>query len=86
MQLTGSSTVGLGIASNNSATWARLGMSMPSGSKFTYSCSTNACSATRTVSGGATGTATLDYTTHTWSCDGTTYHIAGTSDRGCVVM
>jgi len=60
-----------------SATWAKLGMTNPTGAKFNYNCSGTTCSATRS---GSTNYAQLS-TGNAWTCSGYTSMTNG----GCTV-
>lgn len=84
MQMTGNAAAGCTV-DNTQATWNKIGMTMPTGSKYTYTCSTTTCTASRTI-GTVASTAIFNYVSKTWtSCTGS-LQIASDTSRGCVIV
>lgn len=84
MQLTGNAAGGCTI-DNTQATWSKLGMTMPTGSKYTYTCNATTCTASRTIAGVAS-TAVFNYVTKVFtSCTGSLSAATDTT-RGCVIV
>lgn len=81
MQLSGSST-GL-VVDATSTTWGKLGMTMPSGGRYTYTCTSSTCVATR--SGVASNTVTYDYVGRTFTACGGNLQLATKAERGCII-
>jgi prepilin-type N-terminal cleavage/methylation domain-containing protein len=75
----GGTFVGSGALST--ANWTSLGLNTPTASKFSYSCTTPSCTASRTVSAVAS-TAVLNSVTQGWSCTGSYTTL---TNGGCTV-
>ena len=72
----------IGTTTLTTANWTSLGMTIPSASKFTYSCATPTCSAFRSAANIGASTATLDSGSMAWTCSGGYTKL---SNGGCTV-
>jgi len=88
MDLTSTSSY-IGVTSSNSTNWAKLGMSQPSSTAFTYSCGAGGTSCVATRSSGTMANATITLNDNgNFSCGGSAnaaYTLSSNTDatKGC---